>query len=1117
MTDYDLRKKLEAALRARAGQSRTEHPLSYAQSSMLTLHRMDPDSASYNVALTARFTGGFDAAAFHGAVQSLVGRHAALRTTFSRVGGDDRDGTAGRQTVHGWLEPDFAELDARQWTEEELREAVRAAYREPFDLVTGPPLRARAYLVAPGEAVVLLAAHHAVCDFWSLGTMLAELEQLYVAETERRPARLPGRNSPYSDFVAYQRELIAGERGGRARSYWHTQLSGDLEPAEWPRFDLDPADAGGGGSLMFPIPAELAADVFALAKAEAVTPYVVLLTAFQVLVGRYTGRRDVLVGSPFAGRTDPELAECVGNFVNSVVLRADLSDAVSFREQLGRTRRTVAEAFEHQDYPFELLVSELAPRRVDGRNPVFQAMFIYQKSGRHPAHAALHTAEEGAAPVAWGGLSAAPFPLAKQDDQLELTLEVVHDGDRLVGLLKYRKSVFSAAAAGRAAEHYATLLRAAVADPDRSVADLPVLADAGHGVDRHPAPVSVAPEDSLAARFRRAAEQHADRTAVRCDGDRLTYAELDELAGRWTARLRAEGVGPGSRVALLLEPSLDTVAAIVAVQRARAAYVVLDPSDPAAWSRTVLDDSGARVVLTQPDLAGLLDGAAVPVLVMPETELPPAGEPGDLPRAGDVAHTVYTPGSTGTPQGFDVEHGDVLTLLESMRAHVAVDETAVGAFFHPAGSDLSLWGTLLAGACLVVVPSGAARTPDLLHTLLVEERVTHLVQTPAALDGLSAAVRRAGARQPALRHVFSSGGPLPAPLARTVREWCGTLWNTYGPAETTVWATAQPVGPEDCAGTSVPVGLPLANARVHVLDERGRPVPPEFTGELHIGGHCVGRGRVDPSQPTEERFLDSPLDPQGRLYRTGDLARVDARGRLEILGRADDQVTISGFRVGLEGVEARLDEVPGVGRSTALVVGAGADDSRLVACVIPEPGRHLTESALREELRATLPPHLVPTAIGFFDAFPLDAGQKVDRARLAEQFASMAARTGVAVAPSDHERRVAAVWQQVLQRQDIGREDNFFDLGGNSMLLLQVYELLDGDTADPPLKGSEMFRYPTVATLAARLGGAGAASAATGGGGGRDRDRTSSRRSRLADDTVRGARLRARERGGRNA
>ena len=370
-----------------------------------------------------------------------------------------------------------------------------------------------------------------------------------------------------------------------------------------------------------------------------------------------------------------------------------------------------------------------------------------------------------------------------------------------------------------------------------------------------------------------------------------------------------------------------------------------------------------------------------------------------------------------------------------MREHVVIDESAVGAFFHPAGSDLSLWGTLLAGACLVVVPSGAARSPDLFHTLLVEERVTHLVQTPSALHDLSAVVRRTGAEGLALRHVFSWGEPLPAPLARTVREWCGTLWNVYGPAETTGWVTAQPVRPEDCGGTSVPVGLPLANARVHVLDEHGQPVPPEFTGELHIGGQCVSRGYVNQSQLTKERFLDSPLEPQGRLYRTGDLARVNTRGHLEILGRVDNQVTVSGFRVELEGVETQLDKVPAV-RDHAL---------------------------------------------------------------------------------GDHERRVTAIWQQVLQRQDIGHEDNFFDLGGNSMLLLQVYELLDGDAADPPLKGSETVPLSDRGQSGRAPRRAGAAPAVVGAGEGRDRDRTSSRRIRPADDTVRGARLRARERGGKNA
>ncbi|MEU0104451.1 condensation domain-containing protein [Streptomyces sp. NPDC006251] len=498
MTDdiqnWGIRKRLEATLRSRASQARTAYPLSYAQRPLVLLHRMNPDSASYNVGFTARFTGGFDSATFGSAVASLVGRHAALRTTFS--------GTDG-QTVHGWLEPDFAELDARQWNQQQIEDAIRRAYLAPFELSAGPLVRVRTYSVAPGEAVVLLAVHHVVCDFWSLGVMVAELEQLYLAEAERRPSQLPGGNVPYSDFVASQQELIQGEKGSRARAYWHAQLAGRLEPAEWPPCELGP-DTDGGGSIVFPIAPELVDGVLALAKEEGATPYGVLLTVFQVLIGRYTGRHDVLVGSPFAGRTSPAMAECVGNFVNPVVLRADLSDAVAFREQLDRTRRTVTDALEHQDYPFELLVGELAPRRMDDRNPIFQAMFSYQKPSRYPALAGLYVADDGAAPVGWAGLTAVPFRLDQQDDQLELVLEVVHDGDRLVGLLKYRKSVFSAQAARQVAENYLALLQAALADPGRSVAELPMASEVTPGTSRRtaavPEPAGAAPRSGTALR-----------------------------------------------------------------------------------------------------------------------------------------------------------------------------------------------------------------------------------------------------------------------------------------------------------------------------------------------------------------------------------------------------------------------------------------------------------------------------------------------------------------------------------------------------------------------------------------------------------------------------------------
>nr|BFE60211.1 hypothetical protein GCM10020063_047370 [Dactylosporangium thailandense] len=474
MSEYDVRKRLEAVLRSRAAEARAEHPLSPAQRSLLILHQTDPANAAYNVAFTARFTGGFDAAAFHGALRSLVGRHAALRTTFGRVGTPGAGAVEGRQSVHGWLEPGFAETDAGDWGDERLAETVRDDHREPFDLMSGPPIRARVYRTAPGAAVVLLSVHHIVCDFWSLGLMLAELEQLYRAESERRPANLPARNAPYTDFVTYQRDLIATARGERARAYWHGRLAGRLEPTAWPRFEPDPADADGGASIVFAFPDALARDVFALAREAGSTPYVVLLTAFQILIGRYTGRRDVLIGTPVAGRTDPALAESVGNFVNPVVLRAELDGAASFGELLERSRRTVAEALEHQDYPFERLVRELSPPRRDGRNPIFQAMFSYQQPHRYPAHAGLYVADEGATPVAWAGLTAVPFRLAQQDDQLELVLEVVHDGDRLVAVLKHRTSVFPSAAARQVIRCYLTLLGAAVANPRRRADDLPL-------------------------------------------------------------------------------------------------------------------------------------------------------------------------------------------------------------------------------------------------------------------------------------------------------------------------------------------------------------------------------------------------------------------------------------------------------------------------------------------------------------------------------------------------------------------------------------------------------------------------------------------------------------------
>ncbi|WP_435245005.1 non-ribosomal peptide synthetase [Streptomyces tendae] len=1093
MTEYATRRRLQEMLRRRASGARTEVPLSYGQHSLLLLHQLDPAGPAYNVGFAARFTGGFDADALHEALRSLVTRHEMLRTTFP-----DWE-VSGRQAVHGWLEPGFERVGGAGWDEGRLRERMQADYRRPFDLAGGPPVRAHVYDLAPGEAGVLLVLHHLVVDFHSLGVLVEELGELYAGEVRHRPAALPEQRVRYADFVRYQQELLADDRGARARAYWHGQLGGELPVCEWPAFRLDPDREGGGASADFELPADLAREVFAFAKRERVTPYVLLLTVYQALVSRYTGSDEVLVGTPVAGRTDPSFDACVGYFVDPSVLRADFVGGPSFREALRATRRRIAEALEHQDYPFELLVRELVPRRVADRNPVFQTMFVYQKPQRLPELASLYMGVERESPVSWGGLTLRPVRLAQQENQLDLILEVVQDEDRLLGVVKYRDSVFSRSAARRAVTHFERLLRAAMAAPDRPVTELPLTddTDVARPLGRATPPPSD-PADSLAGRFERIASLHGDRVALRCAGDSLTYRELDARANGWAARLRTEGVRGGDRVAVLLEPSHDLVVALLAVLKAGAAYVCLDVHHPQDRWKTLLEDCRAQVVLTEDAFAGTLSGLGVRPLCMDDEALVPADEAaGHTPAAGDLAYTVYTSGSTGVPKGIDVLHRNVLGLVDAAAALVPPDEEAVWTMFHSTAFDLSVWelfAPLLSGARLVVVPAETAKSPDLLHDLLLAEDVTHLTLTPSGLHGLAAVIRERGARGPGLRHVFSCGEPLPGPLAREFLDWCGSLWNLYGPAETTVFVTAQQVGPEDCAGPGVPVGRPLGNAGVHVLDRHGQTVPSQIAGELHISGAAVARGYLNRPELDRSRFVPNPFGAVGeRMYRTGDLARVDDHGRLEILGRVDHQVKVNGYRVELEEVEAHLGHLPDVARAAALVTDGAADERRLVACVVPAPGATPTEAGLRARLRALLPPYMVPANVLLVDELPLNANRKVDRAAVAEHVRRSGAVSGgrrhTPTAGSGPEHTVAGIWQQVLHRQDVGADDNFFDLGGNSMLLLRVHRRLTEAFPDRSLAVSEMFRFTTVGDLARRLQPAAADGADVGGARDEEEDR----------------------------
>ncbi|MFG6200627.1 amino acid adenylation domain-containing protein [Nonomuraea sp. JJY05] len=1048
-----------------------EGPLSPGQHALWITAQTHPDAAAYNIAFAARYTGALDPAALRRALALLVDRHPSLRTTFH-----DRDGEAFHRT-HARLEPEVHEIEAAGWDEARLSSEADGCCARPFDLETGPLVRMMLLTTGPDTGVLLLVVHHLVADMWSLEVMIDELKALYLAGTGGPPARFGDRSCTYATYVRRQHAYLGSDEGRRARAYWHGKLAGAPMTTRWPVFGRQAGEAAGGASsIAFALGPELAARIRGLACDGHATPFTVCLTGFQELLRRYTGQDDVLVGVPVSGRTDPDLRDCVGYFADPVVLRADLRGRPSVRDVVARNQRAVAEALEHQDYPFEELVRELAPSREAGRNPIFQSMFVYHKARLAPELAAIHAGGDGAArrPVPWAGLELRPFRVAQQEDQHDLTLVLAEDGQDVLGTLRYRRSVLPDSAARRAAEDFLALLRATTAEPDAALDDL-VTEPVSAGRENEAA--GIADDDSIVTRFALAVTTHASRPAVRCDGVEIDYATLDELSSRWAAQLRSLGARPGRRVALLLPPSVDTVVAVLAVLKSGAAYVPLDPMNPPRRVRKMIADCGAVAVLTHRAAARGLDEAGLNVVVMDGTVPPSPGDTGPGPRAGDLAYTVYTSGSTGEPKGIDVEHRQVLGLLDAMRRHVTPDPEAVWTLFHSTAFDVSvweLWGALLSGARLVVIPGPIARDPERFLGLLVAERVTHLNQTPSALHGLDAAVERAGSAGLAIRHTFSCGELLPGPLALRSLAWCGTLWNLYGPAEATVCVTARRVSPSDCTGNGVPVGHALSNATLSVRDAQGHELPKGIVGELYIGGSAVARGYAGRPELTAARFVAAPDDPGGRRYRTGDLAWVRADGQLEILGRVDNQVKVNGYRIELEEIEACLERDPAIAQAAVFVDGSGADDRRITACVVPAGGRSVDERALRSSLRTNLPEYMVPATIEFVPSLPLTINQKMDRRLLAEQVGracSAASRVATVAGRGrdEMERLVAGVWAEVLRRDTVRDGDNFFDLGGNSLLLLQVHRRLVRAGAGRALTVADLFRHPTVSALAARL------------------------------------------------
>ncbi len=1022
-------------------------PLSFAQQRLWVLHRFEPQSTAYNMPTAVRLRGPLAAPVLARALDEVVRRHEVLRTTYESRAGRPVQIVAPTPPESCAVLPQVdLRLLAAARREAEARRIAAEEARCPFDLARGPVLRAALLSLDREESWGLFTLHHIAFDGWSSGVFLNELAALYGALSAGRRADLPKLPIQYADFACWQARWLDGEALETDLAFWRRQLAG--APPGLPLVPDRPRPAiqtSRGASTKVALPADLSADLSALARKRGVTLYMVLLAGFATLLGRSSGQSDIVVGSPIAGRNHPEIENLIGFFVNTLVLRLNLRASPSFADLLAQTRQVALDAYAHQDLPFERLVEDLSPERDLGRSPLFQVML------------ALQNARAGALELP--GLTLEPLPLPSGAAMFDLTLSLSETGGRLAGGLEYNRDLFDPTTIARLLGRLATLLAAAVRQPEIRLDDLPLLEPA----ERHQVVVewnatgTALPGGSLHERVEARAAVAPDALAVvaavaaGAAGGTLSYGELLRRARGLARRLRAAGVGPEILVGLCAERSPEMVVGMLAVLLAGGAYLPLDPDYPRERLAFLLADARPPVVLVQEHLQGRLpeapEAGAVRRIALGAAVREAGEETGELASLAvpaNSAYAIYTSGSTGKPKGVINSHRGIVNRLLWIEQEYPLSPADRVLQKTPFSFDVSVWELfwpLVTGATLVLALPGGQRDSAYLVRTIVDQEITHVHFVPSLLQPF---LDEPGLEEcTALRRVLCSGEAL---LPETVRRFflrfgAVSLLNLYGPTEAAVEVTAWRFSPPD-AGRGVPIGRPIANTRIHLLDPAGEPVPLGVPGELHIGGVAVARGYLRRPELTAEKFVPDPFaaaEPGMRLYRTGDLARTLPGGEVEYLGRIDHQVKIRGFRVELGEIEAVLAAHEKVREAAVVVQKNSAEVLHLAAFFVAAEGMEApTPAELRDWLGATLPAYMVPAVLVQLDLLPSTPSGKVDRRALAAMDVEWE-REGTFVAPRNRvELALQQIWEEVLKVSPIGVDENFFRIGGNSLLAIYI-------------------------------------------------------------------------------
>ncbi|RKH56197.1 non-ribosomal peptide synthase/polyketide synthase, partial [Corallococcus llansteffanensis] len=1030
-------------------------PLSFAQQRFWYLQQLEPQSGAYNNASTFRLTGDLDVAALQAALDELVARHEVLRTTYSLAGG------SAVQLIHPArglpmrkVEVPGATPEAR---EAELLRLCQAHTMIPFDLEK-VVVRALLLRVEPRVHVVTLVLHHAVADAWCTMVLARELTVLYATYSAgMKESPLPPLPVQYADYAVWQREWLEGGVLEAQVSWWKQRLLGApaLElPTDRPR----PAVQSFAGAVYrFQFPADVAEPLLAYGRRHGATSFMVMMALFQTLLSRYSGQADFVIGTPIAGRTRPEVEGLLGCFLNTLAFRSRLDGAPSFVELLGRVRTQSLEAYARQDAPFERILDTLGLPRDLSRTPLFQVVLNVLNTPE--AKAQLPTLELG------------PVEVPNDTAKFDLGLEVFETRTGFSCRFEYATALFDAATVERMAEHLVGIAREVVASPEAPLAHLRMMSEAERQnilVAWNDTRGEYPREACIQDLFMQQAAQRPDAVALEFGDTRLTYAELDARTNQWAHVLREHGVGPDVLVAVCLERSVELIVSLLAILKAGGAYLPLDASYPAQRLASMLEDAPPKLLLTTREVRATLPvDDALPSLFVEELRLD--GMPTTPVHAGThsrhLAYVDFTSGSTGRPKGVAVEHRGVMRLLHNAPyAHLGPDETFL--LIAPISFDastLEVWGPLLFGGRLVVFPPKSPSDLDLLAHVLEHHRVTTLHLTA----GLFAQV--VDLKTDALRNVrqmLTGGDVVSAPHVRRVVQELGIpVTACYGPTETTLFASTHRMTDAAQVGTTIPIGRPISDTQLYVLDAHGQPVPSGVPGELFIGGDGLARGYLSRPDLTAERFVPNPFSAVAgeRLYRTGDLARWRKDGVLEFLGRADNQVKVRGYRIELAEVEAALRAHPEVREAVAVVREDVPGDKRLVVYFVAN--QDLDPAVLRTFLLERLPEYMLPSAFVPLAALPLTANAKVDRKALPAPEGLRATSKREFVAPrTEMEQRLAEVWIQVLRVERVGVDDNFFELGGDSIISLQV--VARARQAGVQLAVRDLFQHPTLGALA---------------------------------------------------